>query len=351
MCVLPDLCAEAVANSTPHLTAHPKESTAYCFVVYRSPVDTARMAIGWSPDPRSAIEVLSVTDLSEWKVCDTSVLLPYESGGNEDNAGIALKFHSGGTTLGKFAARRGFKGMPTTYLRRLARFVGVPLPSGFRAWSEPVLVDTLVRHFLGAAATDAIVEDALQRRKDTLHLDDVLKQSKVFDLEPDWVVNAEDDDPELVQAYMKLRAQQAAAEAKAKQYSEAMETMKQARGQGNRSAHADGPDAKPQGRKFVPVPATGYNPTEALKWAPPGCSISKDTKRENRWRVRAKYLPGGHEKTKSYGKNSSTDDYGAMRFLLEFCWQHYKRISGQECPFDFGDAAPNTSGAASSSQR
>lgn len=308
------------------------------------------MTLDWSPNPRTGLEFLTVVDPAMWKVCDTSVLLPFEEPGNGESAHFRIKFHGDVASLTRFAARRGFKGMNLTLLRRLARHAEVQMPQGVRQWNEVTLVDALVRRYLGGAATDAVVQSALKNRKETLNIDDVLTNTKLFDLEPEWVIDREGDDPELLKAYGELRARKAAAAPKAKQNEEALSAMQHAR-RASTASSGSGDGATPRGRTFVPVPCTGYTAEEAKRWAPPGCSISKETTRENRWRARAKFLPGAHEKTKSYGMNSSTDDFGAMRFLLDFCWVHYERISGQKCPFTFAELPARGSANGSKSSR
>lgn len=306
------------------------------------------MTLEWSPSLHH-IEILSVNELSPWKVCETSVLLPFEQGGNEGVPHLTIKFHSGALTLGKFAALRGFKGMNTAFLRRLARHVGVRLPAGVRAWCEATLVAALAGHFLGDDATDDAIKAAMEHRKGASQPDDVVKQSRVFDLQPDWVVDEEDDDPELVEAYNQVKQRRAAEAAMDKQRMEALQAMRAARASAGKAGPSDPAACERQGRKFVPVPATGYTAEQAKVWTPPSCSITKDTRRENRWRVRAPYLPGAHEKTKSYGRLSGTDDFAAMRFLLEYAWQQYTRLTGEECPFRFADISPPAAAAAASS--
>lgn len=108
---------------------------------------------------------------------------------------------------------------------------------------------------------------------------------------------------------------------------------------GGSSNGAQGSGERPTvGRRFVPVPATGYLVETARGWLPPECSLSKDTTRENRWRLRMRFLP--KEITKSYGRNSDVDDYGAMVYLLMISWREWTKHSGESCPIDFAMPPP-----------
>lgn len=110
------------------------------------------------------------------------------------------------------------------------------------------------------------------------------------------------------------------------------------------SSSSQAPHA-PKARRFVPVPATGMSAPEARGFLPPQCSLSKDTTRENRWRLRMRFLE--KEVTKAYGRNSSHDDHGAPVFP----WKEWQRYSGDACPFDLQQpgsvegAAEGTAGA------
>eukprot|EP00971_Amphidinium_carterae_P339143 6476776-Amphidinium_carterae.2 len=99
--------------------------------------------------------------------------------------------------------------------------------------------------------------------------------------------------------------------------------------------HTEPVDTIMKKRVFHPVPATGISAAAANKLLPPGAKLSKDTSRENRWRLRCKSL--GSERTKAYGAKSPLDDRGAMIFLIKLSWAAYTRKSGVECPHTFDE--------------
>lgn len=43
-------------------------------------------------------------------------------------------------------------------------------------------------------------------------------------------------------------------------------------------------------------------------------------------------------KSRSYGRRSSTDDVGAMTFVLRFAWLVAFDVDGLECPYDFEES-------------
>lgn len=92
-------------------------------------------------------------------------------------------------------------------------------------------------------------------------------------------------------------------------------------------------------RAFIAQQADGYSQEQAREWLPPGARMTKDDRRENRWRVRAPCLSllggAGAERSKSYGKGERLSDYGAMVFCLQMVWRAHIQAHGGECPFDW----------------
>lgn len=89
----------------------------------------------------------------------------------------------------------------------------------------------------------------------------------------------------------------------------------------------------PKPRHFVAMPCRGPSLEDAKQWLPPGATLSKDCVRENRWRIRFK--PLGGEKSKSFGRHSSTNEWESLVVLLQQAWRAHERVSGEACPFSF----------------
>eukprot|EP00971_Amphidinium_carterae_P343296 6482960-Amphidinium_carterae.3 len=72
-------------------------------------------------------------------------------------------------------------------------------------------------------------------------------------------------------------------------------------------------------RHFLPLNTVGYTAEEVKPFVPFGSTLTKD-KKENRWRLRCKHLPGSGDKSKSYGGRSGVTDFDAMRILVMAAW-------------------------------
>lgn len=101
---------------------------------------------------------------------------------------------------------------------------------------------------------------------------------------------------------------------------------------GASSSAAGSSSAPPKARRFVAAVVDGLSLDEGNALLPTGYVFSKDTVRENRWRLRSKAMVG--EKSKSFGKGSRTDDWAAMCFLVQYAWRHHYRLTGEQRPFD-----------------
>ena len=95
--------------------------------------------------------------------------------------------------------------------------------------------------------------------------------------------------------------------------------------------------AKPKvDRKFVPMNTKGLSQPKAKAFMPKAYHIHKDTT-EHRWRVNGAPLAEG-SKSKSYGTGSSETDWTAMVFVIMHCWRRHYFLTGEACPWEFGDA-------------
>eukprot|EP00971_Amphidinium_carterae_P347585 6489659-Amphidinium_carterae.1 len=92
-------------------------------------------------------------------------------------------------------------------------------------------------------------------------------------------------------------------------------------------------------RQFLPLNTVGYTSEEVKPFVPFGSTLTKD-KKENRWRLRCKHLPGSGDKSKSYGGRSGTTDFDAMRILVMAAWAATTSATGVERPFEFHELPP-----------
>ena len=101
------------------------------------------------------------------------------------------------------------------------------------------------------------------------------------------------------------------------------------------AAAEDAPSPSAPTRVFRPVEGNGYSSGQARCWIPPFTKLSKDDKRENRWRVDSRVMNG--EKSKAFGPRSSTSDYEAMVFCIQLAWRAYTKAEGHPCPYVFDE--------------
>lgn len=81
------------------------------------------------------------------------------------------------------------------------------------------------------------------------------------------------------------------------------------------------------------IAGRGLLQKEAKVYLPPGSYLSKDMARHFRWVLKANYMPRSYSKTFSVSDRGT--DNSALQMCLEVAWMHYKRQTGQPCPFAF----------------
>ena len=236
----------------------------------------------------------------------------------EPRPGAGLVHNKEGMTLLKHAAWGGFRNMTVTFLKKLFAHLKVPWVPGKKPSTEVPLVAALVKHAVGPEATNQMVEAALVARGKTVMNAKLLADTQAFD--PNLFDDEDDDD--VRRQFEKLKSRREAA-----QKQEQARLDKLAQLQPDVPATLSEPSIS-----LVPALMTGYSQEEASKWLPKFCSIYKDARRQNRWRVRSRFWP---EKCWSYGTGSFTDDYGAMKLCLLHAWRMERERVGVQCPFDF----------------
>lgn len=182
---------------------------------------------------------------------------------------------------------------------------------------------------------------AMAARSATEGDDAILDNTALFEKELDFDLDDFfEDDEDVAEQWAELKRRHF--ERKAKQAASAP-PVAASKWASESSGSAAGPSGASGGRpqrKFIAREANGYSQKAAMRFLPPGAKISKDDKRENRWRIRAAYLKdfdggGGGERSKSYGKASPLGDFGAMIFVLKLGWRAYLAAHGGECPWQW----------------
>lgn len=269
------------------------------FIGWRAPLLNDR-SIKFAPSPAQACKFLIVEDPSRWKAA-------YCRFGRKDPSPSTNAFMQGVPQVGAnsggllvTSCRAGFPQMTVHYMKKLlfehvARDWSGPRPS-----SEASVLTELCKRILGDDATNAAINDAMRARHVAIappQVEDggeLLKdfQSVVEDFEVD---ESDDEDvhrqvAEWQAAYNRQVALQTERVHAVEQAQRQMGAAAAAASSGASSSSAAPPARRP--RRFVPMAPSGPSQDEANNLLPEGYKVSKDDRRENRWRLRGPHIGG-----------------------------------------------------------
>lgn len=294
-----------------------------------------------APLARESVEFVSVDNPSRWKIVATRVEAIAPGGGAAGKAAIVLKHDGSAEPLLRHACRRGFRGLTIEHLRRLCRVVEVSEP---RPATEARLLNTLAVAIMKDEATEDFLKQAMVARHECADASAHIQPTKIFATDGGVgdALDVEFSDDEVVEEQIKrLREQKAKA---ARQQAERVQAVEGLRSSATSSSAAPKATGERAARKFVAVQGDGITAAAAKAYLPPDCALSKDDKRENRWRLRMKW--SNAERSKSYGRRSECTDWEAMTFLIQLAWREHSRLTGHPCPFSFSSDGGGESAAA-----
>ena len=280
------------------------------------------------------VEIVVITDVAEWHAAEAEVKqYTSETGGELVGPVVGRK----GSDLIKWAAYSGFSGLTMHWLKKLSTDLEIPAAQLPRPPVADGYVTTLVKTVLGEAATESVLKDALLRRngvlkkQENMSVDPCVPEFEDENAEGELNGECEEEDEQLVDLHWERRVQAAQEQRKqeVRRNIEASFAIPVSVPDNTR-------DTKP--RRFVPAVAGGISAEQAKQYLPRGARISKDTVRENRWRMFSPRV--GMERTKAFGKRSLLDDWGAMTHLLLLAWQAEFKATGEACPWDFQELRP-----------
>ena len=302
-------------------------STAYGFLGWRVGCRTSTRELFF---PKSAqVEVHVVDDLSVWNATECEIKR-YTADKSEKRF-VGPVITRKGHTLLKWAARGGFEGLTLYYLKKLAAELDVKAADVNKPLTIDNWVIALVTKTLGEQATESVVKDALLRRNglNAKSQNPLSAERAAEDLQEagESDTNFEDEDVQL----QDLRFEAQAAAALERRQNERRRNIEAAFAVAARPAESAGRASRQ--RVFVPVVSGGISAEMAKAYAPPHVRLYKDISRENRWRMYSPVI--GRERTKSFGRRSQLDDWGAMTHLLLLAWQSHFQSTGEECPWEF----------------
>eukprot|EP00971_Amphidinium_carterae_P329350 6461724-Amphidinium_carterae.2 len=275
-----------------------------------------------------------------WKVAKLKLRppAPGSSGHSGFKSGFSLDIvQSKFVKVPQFAASLGFRHMTCAYLKKLRKWFDL---SGSCKHAEAALVTSLVEHVCKGSCDEELLSEAMNARKLT-GFEVMLKSCRITDLGKDVVSEAfldeeGDDGTDLVamQQWESLQHQKQNMHMDVKTLTKYLSDWMAVRPVGHEpQREGAGSSAMAGTRQFLPLNTVGYTPEEVKPYVPFGSTLSKD-KKENRWRLRCKHLPGSGDKSKSYGGRSGTTDFDAMRVLVMAAWAATTAATGVERPFD-----------------
>eukprot|EP00971_Amphidinium_carterae_P058209 1151245-Amphidinium_carterae.1 len=278
----------------------------------------------------------------DWKVAEMTLLPPKRSGcGSTESSrnGMTFEIDRKHITIRvpQYAGSFGFRHCTCYYLKKLRKWYGVTSACNN---TEKALVTSLLGHLCKSSYGESFVTKSLTARKIT-GAEVPLKTSRVMNMPKETVAEAfhedpDDDEPDLeaIHEWEQLKQQRESINMDAKELAAHMQEWLTLRPLSTSCSSAGTAEGVEKGkRKFLPKQTSGYEPDDVKEWLPAGATMTKD-KRENRWRLRCKHLPGSGDKSKSYGGRHGLSDFDAMRLLVLSAWSAATAATGIEMPFE-----------------
>jgi hypothetical protein len=309
-------------------------SSQYGFLSIRTPVSNDKQTLTPQPSAQNSVHFEYISDMKLFRCGDVRIFCPGD--GPLSGAGIKIALGANKTSVFKYAALKGFRGFTVPLMKKLHRELGLPGDVQRRGFGEAMMIEILLKHALGDSYTAAKLAEAIHARVSTDWDQELVDTTGLLGVDMAEIVeeDLEDDDADVREMWAEIKRKAATRKDRAARLLQPPGVVIPG---GSASSSAG---AGPPARTFITRPADGYSQVQANQWCPPGARISKDDRRENRWRIRAPYLAdatGGAEKSKSYGTMSLTSDFSAMVFVLSLAWRAYIRTHGGQCPYDWAE--------------
>ena len=310
-------------------------SCPYGFVAWKvgleRPEGSDKIHINFGVPSRSVLKYDAVVDCKAWKALDLICCPPRASAadGVHHPVRLSVVLSDKGVPLVEHSARRGFRGLTTHYLKKLFGLLSDPAISGKKPTTESDLVRSLAQLILGPLDAKALEAIFLARGRGGA--DDACEAVPIPETELDQVLE-ELEDEDLAQEIEKYKRSQernksriSAAKREAAKADVALDL-----------AAAPSPASAAAKLPLKRVPGRGLTQAEAKEYFPPGCQVTKDITRHNRWQVRAPYLKPSHSKVFSARTEKSENE--ALLYCLQLAWHKRTILFGDVCPFDLDTA-------------
>lgn len=309
-------------------------TTPYGFTGWRTPV-AADLSMQIGPIAKQSCRFHVVEDHKKWRVteCSFAAKQPVLGG----LRGFP-RMDRGGSGLLQHSCRTGFRNMTVPYMKRLLFEVVATDWEGPRPNTEATVLAALCRQIMGDAADEAFVSAAMRARHFVAGAPEgSVEQTNSGESAKEVLEDLEagvSDDEDVHRQLAEVKENLALAMKRQAQHTaEIQRAVREMRPASASSAgEASSASGAPRPRRFVPMPPQGPSQEEAQALLPPLYRVSKDDRRENRWRIRGPGLGG--EKSRSFGRASGRTEWQAFGCLFLLAWQAHQRHTGEACPYD-----------------
>jgi hypothetical protein len=304
--------------------------------------------VGWNCDfvkqgelyfmkPDSGVDVCFdvVHDVGQWKVVPLMCCqLGSEAAASSScsaTGGLRVRATGKGLPLLTAAAKRGFRGMSVTNLKRLYKEFGLP-GGAARPRTEQDFVVALARHVMPEISAEDLQE--AHDLREALVSDAIAPASSLLigETEMELIMEKDDADDEGVtnEAMLAFKVSiERRRKEKAKQHKDAVAK------EGGDDALPPPPPLPPPALKPLPFfHADGLSQAEAKPYFPDGVIVRKDDKHNNRWSCTGTLLKPSVNK--SWGDHTGLSQNEALAFCLQKCWSRHTLSTGEPCPWDLG---------------
>jgi len=286
---------------------------------------------GSQGDPSLVFDL--VESVSDWRVAPVCLRTPASGSPTPAtvNVGRLVVAGSGkGTSLLHSAALRGFRGMHLTDLKALHCSLEVPTEIGNKPRTEAEYLTALVKHAIPSIEDEAL-HDILCARVKAATPELAVSDAHIFkdrDMLEILLEEAGDEDDR-----QELERWRAKVDAEHKRELKMKADLHAMRSAAEGASGSAGPANRAPATTQVRDADSGYSVQDARGWAPPGCTLTKETKWHTRWRASSEEMGG--VKSKPFTAAGPVTDFKAMVWVLTVAWRSYTAVHGHPCPWQF----------------
>ena len=276
-----------------------------------------------------------VHDPAEWQAMDVRVTIPHDPARAQavrDRPGFLAIPTEASPSVYMHSVKYGLPNFTVPFLRKLFDHLKCPYTRGQKPTTEAAIVLAIVKKVYGADYTDEIGLEVLKTKTESLIPHEAAEAPLLTD-DLMELLGGEFENVEFereIQEYNSaMKLDMARREKRAREAARFMQEAEDA---------DDGAQAAPAAavRPQLPKPENAFTQKETKFFLPAGYGVSKETKRDARWRIKSPY--GVKEFNKCFNRFDADADYSTLRQLLRQAWLEYERHTDRRCPWDLGDS-------------